>query len=76
MKNVEDKMFGDGIKHRLFAFRRRGRVMRCTLSNKKCSETDTFCLCRFANALPVKDLVNGMVVEKNDIVISIMGFKV
>ena len=66
MKNAEDKMFGDGIKHRLFAFRRRGRVMRCTLSNKKCSETDTFCLYQFENPLPVKGLVNGMVVEKND----------
>jgi hypothetical protein len=25
---VEDKMFGDSMKRRLFSFRRRGRVMR------------------------------------------------
>jgi hypothetical protein len=28
-EDVEDKIFGDGMKRRLFSFRRRGRVMRC-----------------------------------------------
>jgi hypothetical protein len=71
-----DKMLADGIKCRSFSFRGKRRRLRCTLSNKKCPFSDTFCLGQFANPLPAKGLANGMVVEKKDVARKTGGFKV